>query len=428
MLELFVATALLVLVLAVTCRDPMRLVATCAYVLRVILCYLHAYVIALPDSQFDAVAFERIAWLWARDGSCLDDITTGSRMYSWIGSCIYTVVGRAPLVLQLINAFLGTMIVVVGMRMTRLVAKQLSRISWVGWVLALHPSLLLYSAITMREVLVVLALMLALLRLLEWSISGKYRHAVSSLVWMLVSQLFHTGMVVGTAMIALIIAYSVVTRHLGGLLRIRVSLRDLKVIALSFTLAALLFSLASVMLNFGYGLDKLQGLGSEHLVDTLADWQERSARGRASYLEGDAPRRLLGMIAQSPLRLMFFLASPFPWDISRAADVWGFVDGVVVVGVFILVGRDLLPTSRKHTVYLTVALVVFALVFGFAMVTSNYGTAFRHRAKFLPALVVLYSMGRANFSDGGGRDSRVSRKSPISRPLWGDGNDTGLSQ
>ena len=403
MLELSISLALLVLLLSVVPTQLRGTVVT-AYVVRIILCYLHAYVVTLPDSQFDAIAFERIAWLWARDNRCFDNFTTGSRLYSWAASCIYTVVGRSPLVLQITNAFLGTMIVVVGVRTIRLVSGPSPYSRALGWILALHPSLLLYSAITMREVFVVLTFMLSLFWLVKWLVSERYMQVVWAICWMLISQLFHTGMISGTITICLIVAYFTITRHIVALTRTRVPMRHIKAVLVSLTLAAMLSVVLYVMVDYGYGLDKLQSLATDRFVDAIADWQERSARGRASYFDGDAPRHLVGLIAQAPARLAYFLAAPFPWAISRPVDVWGFLDGFFVVGLLILVVRGMAPGSR-HPAYLTVAVVVFAVLLGFAMVTSNYGTAFRHRAKFIPALVVLYSLGRS-----GGSVSRAQRR------------------
>jgi hypothetical protein len=66
----------------------------------------------------------------------------------------------------------------------------------------------------------------------------------------------------------------------------------------------------------------------------------------------------------------------------------------------------------KSVKYRTAVLVVALMMIGFALVTSNYGTAFRHRGKFLPALVVLYGYGtvtgnRGNFGSTEGEQAPV---------------------
>ena len=392
MLEICVSLALLTLLLAVTPRRFQSVVLS-AYLLRVTLCYIHAYVLVLPDSQFDAIAFERIAWLWARDGQCFDDFTTGSRLYSWIGSCIYTVVGRSALLLQVLNSFLGTLIVLVGMKTIRLLAPHRSHYRYVGWLLALHPSLLLYSAITMREVVVVLTFMLSIYWLAKWRITERYGLAVWSILWMIVSQMFHTGMVTATVLIAALVIYYTLTEHWRGLMRVKILVRDAKAAALSLVVIATLAIGVSIMLNEGYGLDKLQRLKTQSVIDALTGWQEQSARGRAKYLGGASPSDWVALLLQMPVRLVYFVGAPFPWNISRVRDVWGFIDGGFLIVLVYAIVRDIKKGAWRRRAYRSIAAVLFAVILGFSVATSNYGTAFRHRAKFVPALIVLYAYG-----------------------------------
>ena len=392
MIEICVSLAFLIPLISVVPRRFHSVIIS-AYILRVTLCYIHAYVLVLPDSQFDAIVFERTAWLWARDGECFDDFTTGSRLYSWIGSCIYTVVGRSALLLQVLNAFLGTLVVLVGMKAIRLLAPLGLQYRYAGWVLALHPSLLLYSAITMREVVIVLTFIVSIYWLAKWRITGKYGLGAWSILWMIVSQMFHTGMVTATVLITGIYLYYTITEHWRGLVRVKVMMRNAKAAALSLVVMATLGIAVSIMLNEGYGLDKLQRLRTGSVIDALTGWQEQSARGRASYLGGGAPSDWVALLLQMPVRLVYFVGAPFPWDISRVRDLWGFIDGGFLIILVLVIVRDIKKGAWRRRAYRSIAAVVFAVILGFSVATSNYGTAFRHRAKFVPALIVLYSYG-----------------------------------
>ena len=64
-----------------------------AFVVRAVVALLHAQYGLLPDSQSDAIRFEQTAWSWSKDGQCFDHFTTGSLLYSWIGSCVYVALG-----------------------------------------------------------------------------------------------------------------------------------------------------------------------------------------------------------------------------------------------------------------------------------------------------------------------------------------------
>ena len=357
--------------------------------------YTHAFIVPLPDSQFDALRFETVAWRWARDGHCFDDFTTGSLLYSWIGSCIYSVLGRSALLLQILNSFMGTVIVLVAMQATAILVSHPNHYRFVGWLLALHPSLLLYSAITMRESVVVLTIVVSIYWLVRWRVDGKYRHALWSIIWMLVSQLFHTGMITGTVTIVALVLHHTVVVQWPELLRIRTNIRHIRAAVLSFIAVASMVLATSYMLTTGYGLDKLTRLFDMDLFAALSGWQAEAARGRAGYLHGVTSDGFFAMLTQIPLRAIFFIGAPFLWMVATWRDLWGLVDGVFLLVLSWLIVRQVRVGMLRHQAYRSIALVTFAMILGFAVVTSNYGTAFRHRAKFVPVMIVLYAYGRS---------------------------------
>ena len=399
-----VALALLILILSVV-RRSYQSVILAAYILRVILSYIHAYVLVLPDSQFDAIRFERVAWMWAEDGRCFNDFTTGSLLYSWIGSCFYILSGRSPLLLQVLNAFFGTVIVLVGMKIMRLLSPHGKEYRYVGWLLALHPSLVLYSAITMREVAVVLPFVVSLYWLVKWRMTGRYSYGLWSILWMTVSQMFHTGVITATVLIAVIFAYYTVTEHWWGLTRLRIAVRHARATTLSLVIIAALSIVVPIMLNEGYGLDKFGRLGSQGVVGALSGWQEQVARGRASYLTGLHPGDWVGLLLQLPIRLAYFMGAPFAWTIANARDLWGFIDAGFLTLLSLQVVRHIKNGAWRRRAYCSIAVVTFAVIIGFAAVTSNYGTAFRHRAKFVPALIIVYAYGSSERKRKQKRDS-----------------------
>ena len=76
MWEITVSIGFLAVLALVTDRRT-RPVVVIAYLIRMVMAYVHAYVVPLPDSQFDAIRFERVAWMWARDGQCFDKLHHG---------------------------------------------------------------------------------------------------------------------------------------------------------------------------------------------------------------------------------------------------------------------------------------------------------------------------------------------------------------
>ena len=104
----------------------------------------------------------------------------------------------------------------------------------------------------------------------------------------------------------------------------------------------------------------------------------------------------LDLIWNLPLRVLFFLGTPFIWMVSQFRDLLGLLDALVFLYIALRITLDI-KQRRFLTIdaYLSLALVVAGIVALFALGTSNDGTAFRHRAKVFPWLLLLYLYGSA---------------------------------
>ena len=384
MITAAVACTFLVTLLLV--RDQQQVaILVAAFVVRIVLSVVHVAGFPLPDSQSDARTFERIAWLWARDGRFLDDFTTGSYLYSWLSSGIYLIFGRDPFLLHLINSFFGTLAIYFVMRSARLLLPDTRLDRAVGWTLSFYPSAVLYSVLTMREAPMVLALSISIYLLLSWVATRRLAFGLGAVSFVIVAQLFHAGMIGAT--LAVLLIYSRVSLQS---VTIRDNLRPLVLfVVMAATLGVLQFSLRT-----GVGLEKLSGLLHEFDIDTIASWQAYAARGRGAYLSGVEMDVWLDLAWNLPLRVVYFLGSPFIWMVSQFRDLLGLLDALVILYMALRITLDI-RQRRFLTIgaYLALALVVAGIVAVFALGTSNYGTAFRHRAKVFPWLLLLYLYG-----------------------------------
>lgn len=386
------AAAVLIIILV---RVPLGWIepVVVAFVVRAMVALLHFQFAFLPDSQFDAIRFEQMAWLWAKDGKCFDDFTTGSLLYSWLGSCVYVALGRTELLLQFINAMLGTLVVILAMKSGRLLALDSGYIRKIGWFAALHPSLILYSAITMREASIVFAFGVALYWLVRWRTTQRYCYLALSVVAVLVSQLFHTGMVAASAIIVCIGLIYVVREHSVKIAKIRFTRTNVLVTMVTGVLVTTLVMSVGWAIESGFAIDKLQRLLDGQILESIVSWQADVARGRASYLDGFLPESWLGFLWQVPVRSFYFLGAPFPWQLESLSDLWGFVDGATFLYVCWIIGRNSIKGAQRQDIYRVLLVVALSVIVAFSVATSNYGTAFRHRAKFVPLLLVLLMYG-----------------------------------
>ena len=130
--------------------------------------------------------------------------------------------------------------------------------------------------------------------------------------------------------------------------------------------------------------------------DFLGERTQIAARDRAAYLAGFAPTSPLSMLLQTPLRILYFLYTPFVWMVSAAVDVVGFFDALLYIFLSIYAFKGLASLRRKDKLLfwgIVLILVVFLVVFAWG--TSNYGTAIRHRQKIVWLLSVPAAIGIA---------------------------------
>ena len=351
-----------------------------AFALRAALALVHYYIVPLPDSQADALTFERLAAEWSEHGltGIWYQFRTGAYLYSWLIAVVYSLVGRSPLTAQAINVLFGSLIV----RNVYFVAKQLwddSVATRAAWVAAVFPTLALYSSITMREVAIVFPLTLGVLYFLRWLHRGRYTDMIKALVACGISVAFHTGMVAALLVMALGAFFQWLRAFPTG----RIGL----VLKRGFALGIVAVGIGAILVS-GWGLEKIGGLKVSNLVDWVANQQLRAARSRAAYLQHLQPRNAFDLILQVPIRITYFLFMPFPWLVRTWADLLGLIISIcnLLLTTLILCSfpRILVDCKRRWVFY-----VLFALLVTFALTTSNYGTSIRHSSKLVPLALML---------------------------------------
>ena len=95
------------------------------------------------------------------------------------------------------------------------------------------------------------------------------------------------------------------------------------------------------------------------------------------------------------MRVIYFLYTPFAWMVSEAVDVLGLLDAVLYMFLTIYVFRKqrLLKRqpqkSQAERFIVLLLILLLAVTVMFAAVTSNYGTAIRHRCKLFPIILLI---------------------------------------
>lgn len=376
--------ALMTLLLA--CRQKkIALILGVAFTARLVAVLFHYYVAPLPDGIADAITFERYAWQWAQGGfvSALGYYPgIDAYFYSWLMSLLYAITARSLLMLQSLSLLVG----VLGVYATYQLARELwgcRAASKAAWLMALFPTVVQYSALPMREAYVVLFFVLGLICVVRWSRQGGILPIIGGLLAFAAAAFFHGGMFVAALAFLMLVAGRSLKELFSALSR-----RRLKVTAAIVLVIAL--GTFVVYVTSDVSIQKL-GTATEMVsVERCFHYFESRVVGGARYPEWTQPHSAVDYIWAVPLRGVYLLFSPFPWDMRSSAHLIAFFDGLFYF-IFILViwrhRRNILadPAARS------ILFILIGLILAFGVGTGNFGTALRHRAKFVVGLIVLAS-------------------------------------
>ena len=100
------------------------------------------------------------------------------------------------------------------------------------------------------------------------------------------------------------------------------------------------------------------------------------------------PTDINDLIYLTPIRMTYFLYSPFPWDIKRVSHLLGLLDSILYISLSfcILRNRKILYENPK-TRFLVLILFIYIVIYSFGV--GNFGTSIRHRLKFIGILLAL---------------------------------------
>ena len=354
-----------------------------ALIVRVIFLLIGHYVIPLPDSDGDASTFEGQALLMSQNG--LSNLLTGfsgpgSSFISWIIAIVYSLTGRSILMAKSISLFFGVGVVFFGWFVAKEIWDKRSALK-AGWILALFPSLILYSCLTMREVYASFFLLIALYGVISWIKYGSIKSFVLAMAGFICATFFHGGMFLGALVFLTIVG---INNFKKTFIEPIASLQYLNVILISLIIIIFIG-------NYFLGKFEIPKLGSfEDLINInrLYVHQANSTDGDAAYPTWLIISTPAELFYKGPIRVLYFLFSPYIWDITKMSHLIGVLDSFIYIYLtyLILLNKKIILSDRVLKIILII-LIAYIVLFGISV--GNFGTGIRHRSKFIIMIVLL---------------------------------------
>lgn len=367
----------LVAIILATRRSSVATLLIVGFILRLGVAIL--YTIYITDADPDGYGSTALQMLEQGPAGLLQDIPLGAYFYSWLVAWVWMIFGESYFLIRGINAFLSFLTLVIFYDLSRkLFSSDIAEKLLVAAVF--FPALIRFSGLfASREAISVLFLVLISYLAYRLYSTQKMRYLLGALASLVVASILHTGFFV----------YGIIL--VGAILFVK--FRKGRKAFMLIPAFVVTIAIGVWMFTNGIGTEKLSSADGTVDASKIVALQDGStASGRAAYMTEASPTGITESIASLPVRLVHFMYAPFPWMVRGVLDVVGFLDAISYVALtwYILKARKrrmFNDPNKQFFSAMTIALVV--TISGFAIGTSNYGTALRHRAKFVLPMVVL---------------------------------------
>jgi len=354
-----------------------------ALILRIVVMLIGHYLVDLPSSTADARSFERYAWSLAQSGffNVMNNYTgPDSKFISWLIAIPYSLFGRSVLMAQSISLIFGMSSIYLGWKTAKIIW-DVQIANKVAWAIALFPSLILYSVLVLREVYISFFLLVALYGVVSWIKNNDFKSLILIFLGFFAATFFHGAMLVGALTFLTIIGVMSFISFLKLLFKYRIKMKNLMVF-LIFVI------LSSIYLSGKITVTYLGSFESVSKIDNLLLKTDNSTRGEASYPEWTKVHSFNELFYKGPIRSLYFVFSPFPWDVKKPYHLIGLLDAFLYMYLVFLIfqNRKIIWKDPALRVLLII-LLSYLIVFGVGV--GNFGTGIRHRTKFTIIFILL---------------------------------------
>jgi 4-amino-4-deoxy-L-arabinose transferase-like glycosyltransferase len=290
-------------------------------------------------------------------------------------------------VLTLLNLVAGIWVVIlVALLAQQLWGEKAARLT--ASIAAFYPFAAFNSAIPLREEFSILFFVFGLYFFTKWARAGGGAGILLALAGFACASMIHPGWSAAFLGVGAYAASILVQIFAQGLKTKTIKRRNIR--AAGNSLAVLAVAIISIVITGGVQLGKGIGVLTEEfdLVSTIEGRFGSDPSGGSAYPALIATGDPYAQPWLIPSRMIYFVFSPFPWDIRSPVHLLGLVSSLLYLVLCWRIYRAF-PRLRERPECVAMLFMLFALVFVFAVGTTNIGTAIRHRTKLLVLFLLL---------------------------------------
>lgn len=356
---------------------------------------------ALDDGRYNQVGRQLVAY-WQGTGSYPGYIAHTSQVgWFYVNGMIYWLWGFVPLVPAFLNCVIGPFTAVYVFYLCREVFDRQAGVR-AALLAMFFPSLMLWSSINLKDALTVFSIIMILWHTLKLQRTPSLQRLAMLLGFLALLGTLRSYLFV---LAGVSIAGSFVIGRSG------MSMKGLILAAL------MLIGSVALYQQYGFGSDVVEADG----LQTLNDLRIELGEGGSAYGLEDGLDSPMKAIAYLPKGLAYFLLAPAPWQIFNLRQALTFPEMVIWYCLLPAVWRGMRYALRHHF-QAAVTLLCFAalITVAYALVETNLGTAYRHRAQVLVVYLIFAGVGLAHRHRHagearhtiGGKSTRIPERAP----------------
>ena len=295
--------------------------------------------------------------------------------YFYLNGASYYLFGPTQIPLKMLNAFVGAF----SARYLYLLARDLFGVSVARRATTLFvyfPSLILWSALNIRDTWVVLLVLFTSAKSLQ--LARGYSHLALVQLLLAVYAITHFRDYL-FYVVALPPVIAVLIARRGHLVR-------------NFVIASLAALAVVVLLQQGVVRKKT---ASRMSLEGLSQTRQEMATGASAFhgqVDVSTPAKALAFL---PIGVAYFLLSPFPWEITSTLKLFSLPEMILIYSLVPAALRGIAHCARERfRDCFQVLLLTGLLTVSYSLGEGNVGTLYRHRAQVLGFYLVFAAVGK----------------------------------
>jgi len=356
----------------------------------------------LDESLGDSIRFEALGWIIADNTfntnseaqlcECINDFNgnhfvvpknlqfpqfsiTSAYFISYFISTIYFLFGRIPLFISFLSLLSGIVSIILFYFVIKLVwGEKISNKA--TWVFVFFPSHILYSSVILRESFAIMFFIASLYIFFRGYKNNNMFLLIFSLSLIFISFLFHQSFIACLFIYLVFIIYKMCSSFFS-----RSSIEKLIFIPCIFIfLYFIYFSFFDNVM-----IAKIPNIKEIFSSEFWIMQNMSRSFGNAKFPDFFNNNNVFILL---PIKIIYFLFSPFLWDISSPKHLIGIVDSFLYFYLCFNISKNSNVLFKSPLSKILIIILIPMIIF-LTLSTSNFGTAIRHRLKILPLLLLL---------------------------------------